>query len=118
MAIERLQKEDPLSTPQLAVPLDVPEIMTGVRSAATALNLHKCRLGINLLDVHSLRATGGMALKLQGEHITTIMKRGRWTSLTSLQYIHNEIAHLSKILSIKKSKKRHFQNIAAIEQTE
>ena len=94
------------------------QMMTGIRSAAKSLNLHKCGLDIDLLGVHSLRAGGAMALKLQGEPDTTIMKLGRWTSLTFLQYIHNQIAHLSKDISRKMSKKFHFQNIAAIERHE
>ena len=56
-----------------------------------------------------------MALKLQGASDTTIMKIGRWTSLTFLQYIHNQIAHLNKNISLQMSKRIKFQNIAAIE---
>ena len=36
-----------------------------------------------------------MALKLTGADDTTIIKLGRWSGLTFLQYIHNQIAHLS-----------------------
>ena len=35
-----------------------------------------------------------MALKLKGCNLITIMKTGRWTSLTFLTYIHNQIVHL------------------------
>ena len=92
-------------------------MMTGIRSAASSLKLHTKGLDIDLIGVHSLRAGGAMALKLQGEQDTTIMKMGRWTSLTFLQYIHNQIAHLSKDLAEKMSRKLQFQNIAAIEGT-
>ena len=90
-------------------------MMTGVRQAVSSLNLQQCGIDIDLVGVHSLRAGGAMALKLQGENDTTIMKMGRWTSLTFLQYIHNQIAHLSKGLATKMSTKLNFQNIAAIE---
>ena len=56
-----------------------------------------------------------MAMKLHGESDTTIMKMGRWTSLTFLQYIHNQIVHLSTDLSNKMSTQLDYQNIAAIE---
>ena len=56
-----------------------------------------------------------MALKLTGADDTTIMKMGRWTSLTFLQYIHNQIDHLSASLSTKMSTKLDYTNIAAIE---
>ena len=92
-------------------------MMTGIRSAVSSLNLHTQGLDVDLIGVHSLRAGGAMALKLQGEQDTTIMKMGRWTSLTFLQYIHNQIAHLSKDLAEKMSRKIKFQNIAAIERT-
>ena len=35
-----------------------------------------------------------MAMKLNGCDLITIIKQGRWTSLTFLTYIHNQIAHL------------------------
>ena len=35
-----------------------------------------------------------MAMKLNGCDLITIMKSGRWTSLTFLTYIHNQVAHL------------------------
>ena len=89
--------------------------MTGVHQAVSSLNLQQCEIDIDLVGVHFLRAGGAMALKLQGENDTTIMKMGRWTSLTFLQYIHNQIAHLSKGLANKMSTRLNYQNIAAIE---
>ena len=56
-----------------------------------------------------------MALKLHGYADTTIMKMGRWTSLTFLQYIHNQIAHLSCDIAKKMSVPLPFVNVAAIE---
>ena len=58
-----------------------------------------------------------MAMKLHGLDDTTIMKQGRWTSLTFLQYIHNQIAHLALDISKRMSIPLLFFNIAAIEQT-
>ena len=93
-------------------------MIKGIRGAVTTLERHKYGINPDLVGVHSLRARGAMALKLHGESDTTIMKIGRWTSLTFLQYIHNQIAHLSKDISKKMGTKLEFQNIAAIEQSE
>jgi hypothetical protein len=43
---------------------------------------------LNRISSHSLRAGGVMALKLSGASDSTIMRVGRWTSLTYLTYIH------------------------------
>ena len=86
-----------------------------IRTAVETLQLESSGINPDLVGVHSLRAGGAMSLKLQGESDTTIMKMGRWTSLTFLQYIHNQIAHLSKDISEKMSQNLHFQNISAIE---
>ena len=69
----------------------------------------------DIVDLHSLRAGGAMALKLHGKSNTTIMNMGRWSSLMFLMYIHNQIGHLSKDLSAKMNHPVHFLNIAVIE---
>ena len=91
------------------------DMLTHVRAAITSLGLPNRGITPDLVGVHSLRAGGAMALKLQGFEDTTIMKFGRWTSLTFLQYIHNQIAHLSMDVSTKMSLPIPFTNIAAIE---
>jgi hypothetical protein len=87
----------------------------GLRACVLTLKLHEQGIDPDLIGVHSLRAGGAMALKLQGVADTTIKKQGRWTSMTFLQYIHNQIAHLSKGLSTKMNTNLTFQNIANIE---
>ena len=91
------------------------QIVTRVRSVVKELGLAAHGIDPDLVGAHSLRAGGAMALKLQGIDDTTIMKIGRWTSLTFLQYIHNQIAHLAKDLSKKMSIDLPFVNVAAIE---
>ena len=75
-----------------------------------------CKQGITPNDVgsHSLRVGGAMALKLNGISDTTIKKAGRWTSMAFLQYIHNQIGHLSAGLS-QAMKKGPFRNIAGMQ---
>ena len=91
------------------------EIIKLVRASARELKLHEQAIDPDLIGAHSLRSGGAMALRLHGFDDTTIMKMGRWTSLTFLQYIHTQIAHLSEDISKKMSMPLPFLNIAAIE---
>ncbi len=91
------------------------DMINGVRTAVQDLHLQKVGIAPDLVGVHSLRAGGAMALKLHGASDTTIMKMGRWTSLTFLEYIHNQIGYLSENLSEQMSTALPFENIAAIE---
>ena len=88
------------------------DMVTVVRSAARALGLHRQGIDPDLVGSHSLRAGGAMAMALHGIKTEVIMKHGRWTSLTFMMYIHNQIAHLSKGLSKKMSSEIPFVNIA------
>ena len=79
---------------------------------ARVLGLDKVGIDTNLIGAHhSLRAGGAMAMKLMGIADTIIMKHGRWSGLTFLMYIHNQIAHLSCDLSKKMSVDMPFVNI-------
>ena len=91
------------------------EIIKMIRAVARELQLEKQAIDPDLIGAHSLRSGGAMALKLHGFNDTTIMKMGRWSSLTFLQYIHTQIAHLSEDISRKMSIPLPFLNIAAIE---
>ena len=90
------------------------DIIRTIRTATKVLKLAKQAIDPDLVGAHSLCAGGAMALKLHGYDDTTIMKVGRWTSLTFLQYVHNQIAHLAKDVSKKMSMPLPFLNIAAI----
>ena len=98
-------------------PLD--NCLSGVRNSVKQLDLHKNgTIDADLVGVHSLRAGGAMALKLlPGEADRTIQTYGRWSWTTLfLDYIHNQIAHLSKSISTKISTQFIFTNIANIKQ--
>jgi hypothetical protein len=90
------------------------DLIQAIRDSIRTLNLHKAGIDPDIVGVHSLRAGGAMALKLHGESDTTIVKHGRWSGLTFLQYIHNQIGHLSKDLSKKMATPIPFTNIASI----
>ena len=78
------------------------------------LRLHLEDHGITPNDVgsHSLRAGGAMTLKLNEISGTLIKKAGRWTSMAFLQYIHNQIGHLSTGLSLKMNNQVPFHNVS------
>jgi hypothetical protein len=89
------------------------QIVKAVRTAAKLLKLQNVAIDPDLVGSHSLRSGGAMALRLHGEEATTIMKLGRWTSTTFLDYIHTQIAHLSNGVSTRMSEEIPFLNIAA-----
>ena len=97
---------------------DSSDVVKMVKSTVSALHLIRTGLGPDLVAAHSLRAGEAMALKLHGYRDTTIMKIGRWTSLTFLQYIHNQIACFSRDISRKMSMALPFVNIAAVERSQ
>ena len=78
------------------------------------LKLHRQAINHDLVCAHFLCSGEAMALKLHGYYDTTIMKMGRWTSLTFLQYIHFQIFHLLKDILAKLSISLPLINVAAI----
>jgi len=66
---------------------------------------------IERISSHSLRAGGAMALKLSGSSDSTIMRVGRWTSLTYLTYIHTQIGALTAGVAKLMSTAFTFQNV-------
>ena len=67
------------------------DIGIAVRWGAVNDGLLLRRHTIECISSHSLRAGRAMALKLSGALDSTIMRVGRWTSLTYLTYIHTQI---------------------------
>jgi hypothetical protein len=63
------------------------------------------------VGAHSLRASGAMALKLNGYTAEDIMKIGRWTSTTFLTYIHSQIAALNNGIAARTSRRVAFHNV-------
>jgi hypothetical protein len=83
-----------------------------VHQAALETNLVAQGYDLKHVSTHSLRASGAMALKLQGVDDSLIMKIGRWTGLTFLTYIHSQIGALNTGLATKMAVRVHFINIA------
>ena len=66
---------------------------------------------LNRVSSHSLWAGGALAMKLCGASDSTIMRVGRWTSLTYLTYIHTQIGALTAGLAGKMTTAFTFQNV-------
>jgi hypothetical protein len=88
------------------------DITIAVQWGATADCLLAQGYTLDRVSSHSLRAGGAMAMKLSGASDSTIMRIGRWTSLTYLTYIHSQIGALAKEVAWKVSKCFHFQNVS------
>jgi integrase len=65
------------------------------------------------VSAHSLRASGAMALKLNGVDGDLIMKMGRWSSTTWLTYIHSQISSLTAGLSERMTIHHVFYNVGS-----
>ena len=86
-----------------------------LREATRAIKLRLVGIDPDMVGVHSLRLGGEMVLKLHGHIDTIIMKIGRWSGLTFLQYIHNQIARLAKDMPKKMSTPHyHFLTLHAL----
>ena len=75
------------------------DLISAIQLSVSALKLHHAGINPDLVGVHYLRSGEGMSLNLHGASDTTIMKIGRWSSLTFLMYIHNQISHISEGLA-------------------
>jgi hypothetical protein len=75
------------------------DIGIAVRWGATCDCLLTRGYTLDRISSHSLRAGGAMAMKLSGASDSTIMRVGRWPSLTYLMYIHLQIGALTAGLS-------------------
>jgi hypothetical protein len=87
------------------------EIGIAVRWGATSDRLLTRGYTLQRISSHSLRAGGAMAMKLSGTSDSTIMRVGRWTSLTYLTYIHSQIGSLTAGLAAQMTTAFTFQNV-------
>jgi hypothetical protein len=106
----------PLSTritnPRTTSTISDRDITIAVQWGATADCLLAREYTLDRVSSHSLRAGEAMAMKLSGASDSTIMRIGRWTSLTYLTYIHSQIGVLAKGVACKMSQCFHFQNVS------
>lgn len=83
------------------------QVSEALKLAGTTLDYPSRGIPIDLIDTHSLRAGGAMALHLNGYSDREIMKMGRWRGETFKEYIHECLSAFSKGMS--KSMKKTFQ---------
>jgi hypothetical protein len=102
----------PLSFVHAGLHVVASNITSLVHQAALDTNLVAQGYNLKRVSTHSLRASGAMALKLQGVDDSLIMKLGRWTGLTFLTYIHSQIGALNTGLATKMAVRIHFVNVA------
>ena len=84
-----------------------------IHQAAVNTNLVAQGYDLRRVGTHSLRASGVMALKLQGVGDLTIKKNGRWTGDTWLTYIHSQIGAINAGLAARMALRIHFVNVGA-----
>lgn len=87
-------------------------ILVAVRVAAVRSNLPAKGYDLKRVGAHSLRASGAMALRLNGYSGDEIMKIGRWRGLTFLTYIHSQIGALTQGVSTRMARRITFINVA------
>jgi hypothetical protein len=87
------------------------DISIAVRWGAVSDGLLLRGYTLTRISLHSLLAGGAMALKLSGAADSTIMRVGRWTSLTYLTYIHTQIGALTAGMARMISTAFTFQNV-------
>jgi hypothetical protein len=102
----------PLSFVRTGLHVVASHITALIKHAASETNLVAQGYDLTRVSTHSLRASGAMALKLQGVDDSLIMKLGRWTGLTFLTYIHSQIGALNTGLATRMAVRVHFVNVA------
>jgi hypothetical protein len=103
----------PLSLHALNQHITAPMMTAVLRQAAVRLNLHQQGYPSARIGSHSLRASGAMAMKLNGESDVTIMKYGRWRSTTWMTYIHSQISAFAAGVAARMSRPIVFYNVGA-----
>jgi hypothetical protein len=102
----------PLSFVQPGLHVVASNVTDLVHHTAQDTNLVAQGCDLKRVSTHLLRASGAMALKLQGIDDSLIMKIGRWTGLTFLTYIHLQIGALNTGLATQMTVCVHFINVA------
>jgi hypothetical protein len=111
--LQGLPPSTPLSQVSPGVHVLASHVTALIHRAALDTNLTQQGYDLKRVGTHSLRASGAMALKLQGVDNSLIMKIGRWTGLTFLTYIHSQIGALNTGLAQRMATRIHFINVGA-----
>jgi hypothetical protein len=112
ICLQNCPPSTPLSFVQPGTHVVASHITALIKKAAIDTNLVSQGYDLQRIGTHSLRASGAMALKLQGVDDSLIMKIGRWTGLTFLTYIHSQIGALNTGLAHRMTTRIRFENVA------
>jgi hypothetical protein len=89
------------------------DISKHLKLAAGLLNYPTSKgIPIDRVDTHSLRGGGANALAFSGYSDTQIQKMGRWRGATFKEYIREELANYSNVMSTAMKTTFNFMNIA------
>jgi hypothetical protein len=102
----------PLSFVSPGVHVVAADVFVAVRAAAVRSSLPAKGYSLDRIGAHSLRASGAMALHLNGYSGDEIMKIGRWRCTTLLTYIHSQIGDLNAGVATKMARLISFINVA------
>jgi hypothetical protein len=111
LASQGFGPDTPLSCVSPGIHIVSKDVVTTFQEAARLTGLTDRGYDIKCIGAHLLRASGAMALKLDGVDADTILKVGRWTSSTFLVYIHSQIAALNAGLAQRMARPVYFQNV-------
>jgi integrase len=103
----------PISLVPNARHITATDITRAVRESVILGGLLNAGYSPTRVSAHSLRASGAMALKLNGVDGDLIMKLGRWSSTTWLTYIHSQISSLTAGLSERMTVHHVFYNVGS-----
>ena len=103
----------PLSYVPNAGHITATDVTRAVRESVVLSGLLNSGYSPTRVSAHSLRASGAMALKLNGVDGGLIMKLGRWSSTTWLTYIHSQISSLTAGLSERMTVHHVFYNVGS-----
>jgi integrase len=103
----------PISLVPNASHITATDVTRAVRESVVLSGLLNSGYNPTRVSAHSLRASGAMALKLNGVDSDLIMKLGRWSSTTWLTYIHSQISSLTAGLSERMMVHHVFYNVGS-----
>jgi hypothetical protein len=87
MGKQGLNPSTPLSCVSLGNHIASPSIVSTIQEALRLTHLPDHNYDLKCIRVHSLQASGAMAMKLKSVDAETIKKVGHWTSSTFLMYM-------------------------------
>ena len=90
-------------------------MISGFKAAVIDLGLNKEGIAADDVGSHTLISSDDITMKLNGIS-DSIIKKGHWTSMAFLQYIHNWIGNLLSGVTKAMKNKVSFRNVSGMQQ--